>query len=101
MIRTVTKLVTNAKNDGHSSIRPWDSDTPDVAGSRRFKARSVIANAKTPSLNASILAVSFSSKLSVLIIGLTGHVPVRFESAPRPFDRVRPRSSFGHPFPQP
>src|SRR5436189_272383 len=55
MIRTVTKLVTNAKNDGHSSIRPWDSDTPDVAGSRRFKARSVIANAKTPSLNVTII----------------------------------------------
>src|SRR5438445_5263719 len=64
MIRTVMKLVTNAKNEGHSSIRPWDSDTPDVAGSRRFSASSVIANAKTPSLNASILAVSFSSRLS-------------------------------------
>src|SRR2546425_13092579 len=70
MIRTVTKLVTNAKNDGHSSIRPWDNDTPDVAGSRRFNASSVIANAKTPSLNASILAVSFSSRLSRLTIGL-------------------------------
>ena len=28
------KLVTNAKNEGHSSIRPSDSETPDVAGSR-------------------------------------------------------------------
>src|SRR5437899_11794551 len=64
MIKTVMKLVTNAKNEGHSSIRPWDRDTPDVAGSRRFSASSVIANAKTPSLNASILAVSFSSRFS-------------------------------------
>src|SRR3989442_7544880 len=64
MIRTVMKLVTNAKNEGHSSIRHSDSETPDVAGSRRFSASSVIANAKTPSLKASILAVSFSSRLS-------------------------------------
>src|SRR5437870_1623781 len=58
MMRTLTKLVTKAKNAGHSLMRPSESDTPVPEGSRRFNASNVIANANTPSLNASIRTVS-------------------------------------------
>src|SRR5207249_1785697 len=64
MMRTLTKLVTKAKNAGHSLMRPSESDTPLPEGSRRFNASNVIANANTPSLNASIRTVSFSSSAS-------------------------------------
>src|SRR2546427_2077006 len=83
MMRTVTKLVTKAKNAGHSLIRPSESDTPLPEGSRRFKASNVIANANTPSLNASIRTVSFSSiaSRSIMRFGPAGHASGRFESA--------------------
>src|SRR5712692_3850150 len=63
MTRIVMKLVTKAKKDCHSLIRPWDKETPDVDGSRRFRTSKVIAKAKTPSLKASVLAVSCASRL--------------------------------------
>src|SRR2546422_1187568 len=86
MMRTLTKLVTKAKNEGHSSMRPWDNEAPFPTGSLRFKASSVIANANTPSLNASIRVVSFSSSASrasrsITRLGLAGHASGRFESA--------------------
>src|SRR3989449_11048764 len=85
MMRTLTKLVTNAKNAGHSSMRPWDSETPLPAGSRRFNASSVIANAKTPSRNASRRTVSSSSSASrfMMRLGLARHASGRFEGASR------------------
>src|SRR5467141_1228396 len=66
MMRTVTKLVTKAKNVGHSLYKPANSETFVLVGSWRFRASNVMANAKTPSLNASILPVSRSSRLSRL-----------------------------------
>jgi len=60
MMRTVTKLVTSAKNEGHACFRPLNNERLLVAGSRKFNTSNVMANAKTPSLKASILAVSFS-----------------------------------------
>src|SRR5437867_11804909 len=89
MMRTVTKLVTKAKNAGHSLIRPSESDTPLPEGSRRFKASNVIANANTPSLNASIRTVSFSSRASrsIVRLGLPRHASGRFESASRNSER--------------
>jgi hypothetical protein len=50
-------------------IRPSDNDTPEVDGSRRFRTSNVIAKAKTPSLKASVLAVSFAPRLSPFSIG--------------------------------
>src|SRR2546422_3124563 len=92
MMRTLTKLVTKAKNEGHSLIRPSESDTPLPEGSRRFKASNVIANANTPSLNASIRTVSFSSRASrsIMRLDLPRHASDRFESA----SRKRRRSAF-------
>src|SRR5437867_9636762 len=83
MMRTLTKLVTKAKNAGHSLIRPWDSEPAVPAGSRSFKASNVIANANTPSLNASIRTVSFSSiaSRSIMRFGPEGHAWGRFEYA--------------------
>src|SRR3989442_6296233 len=83
MMRTLTKLVTKAKNAGHSLMRPSESDTPLPEGSRRFNASNVIANANTPSLNASIRTVSFSSRASrsIVRLGLAGHASGQFESA--------------------
>src|SRR5713226_8747234 len=73
MTRIVMKLVTKAKKDCHSLIRPWDKETPDVDGSRRFRTSNVIAKAKTPSLKASVLAVSFAPRLSpVSMAGFDG-----------------------------
>ena len=62
MIRMVKKLVKKAKNAGHSETRPLNRAPPaPVTGSRRFRTRRVIANAKRPSLKASRRPVSFSS----------------------------------------
>src|SRR2546430_12105050 len=92
--RIVMKLVPRAKKAGNSSIRPWDRETPDVAGSRRFSTSNVIAKAKTPSLKASVLAVSFAPRLSPFSIGRTRrHASGRFEGAvgPRGDSRYGPR----------
>src|SRR5467141_2013037 len=89
MMRTVTKLVTKAKNVGHSLYKPANSETFVLVGSWRFRASNVMANAKTPSLNASILPVSRSSRLSrlsrLMIGGLDrSQASSRFECASRP-----------------
>src|SRR3989442_553832 len=82
MTRIVMKLVTKAKKDCHSLIRPSDNETPDVDGSRRFRTSKVIAKAKTPSLKASVLAVSCASRLPTVSMGRKGlHASGRFESA--------------------
>ena len=66
------KLVTKANKAGHCFKSPSNSDDPankgSDKGSLRFKTNSVIAKAKIPSLNASVLAVSRSSKLSRLMV---------------------------------
>src|SRR6267143_2166672 len=83
MTRIVKKLVTKAKKDCHSLIRPSDNDTPDVDGSRRFSTSNVIAKANTPSLKASVLAVSFAPRLSPFSMGwIRRHASGRFEGAP-------------------
>src|SRR2546428_2363142 len=90
----VMKLVPRAKTAGNSSIRPWDRETPDVAGSRRFSTSNVIAKAKPPSLKASVLAVSFAPRLSPFSIGRTRrHASGRFEGAvgPRGDSRYGPQ----------
>ncbi len=62
MMRIVAKLVTKAKKAGHWVSNPWNSGFWLRAGSNngsfRFRTRSVMANAMTPSLNASVLPVS-------------------------------------------
>ena len=72
MISMVMKLVTKANSAGHCFKSPSSSDElaskGSDKGSLRFKTNSVIANAKIPSLNASVLAVSRSSKLSRLMV---------------------------------
>src|SRR6267143_2253865 len=83
MTRIVMKLVTKAKKDCHSLIRPSDKETPDVDGSRRFRTSNVIANANTPSLKASVLAVSFAPRLTLFSMGwIRRHASGRFEGAP-------------------
>src|SRR3989442_10695554 len=83
MMSTLTKLVTKAKKVGHSSRRPLANEAPVPVGSWRFNASNVIANANTPSLNASIRTVSFSSRASrsIVRLGLAGHASGQFESA--------------------
>src|SRR6266571_7562774 len=86
MMRTVTKLVPKAKNTALSLTRPWSNETPFRDGSWRFNASNVMANAKTPSLNASILAVSRSSRLSRLSRLMVG--------GPRPESQTSSRFEF-------
>src|ERR1041385_7341241 len=65
MMPIVMKLVRNAAYEGHSSTSSGDSMDPGVpCGTRSSRARSVIAIAKTPSLNASTRAVSLCSLLA-------------------------------------
>jgi len=67
IIRMVMKLVTRARKVGHSSSRPGRRGVaPPAVGSFRFRTSNVIANAKTPSLNASRRPVSFSSNRPAL-----------------------------------
>src|SRR2546430_15116207 len=94
MTRIVMKLVTNAKKNGASLIRPSVNDGASVDGSWRFRTSNVIAKAKTPSLKASVLAVSLAPRLSPLSIGRTRrHASGRFEGAvgPRGNSRYGPR----------
>src|SRR5437899_5555448 len=85
MTRIVMKLVTMAKKNGASLIRPSDNDMVSVDGSRRFRTSSVMAKAKTPSLKASVLAVSFAPRLSPFSIGrIRRHASGRFEGAAGP-----------------
>ena len=60
MIKIVEKLVTNARQVGHMAISADASVRPSSSARGTFMSstRSVIAIANTPSLNASILAVS-------------------------------------------
>src|SRR5437879_6864891 len=82
MTRIVMKLVTKAKKNGASLIRPSVNDGASVDGSWRFRTSNVIAKAKTPSLNASVLAVSFAPRLSPFSMGRTRrHASGRFEGA--------------------
>src|SRR6267378_5561412 len=81
--RIVMKLVPRAKKAGNSLIRPSVNETPDVDGSRRFRTSNVIAKANTPSLKASVLAVSFAPRLSPFSMGwIRRHASGRFEGAP-------------------
>src|SRR6267378_5725768 len=81
--RIVMKLVPRAKKAGNSLIRPSVNETPDVDGSRRFRTSNVIAKANTPSLKASVLAVSFAPRLSPVSMGwIRRHASGRFEGAP-------------------
>src|SRR5207244_7267576 len=83
MTRIVMKLVTMAKKNGASLIRPSDNDVVSVEGSWRFRTSSVMAKAKTPSLKASVLAVSFAPRLSPFSMGrVRRHASGRFEGAP-------------------
>src|SRR5437660_2880625 len=82
MTRIVMKLVTMAKKNGASLIRPSDNDVVSVDGSWRFRTSNVMAKAKTPSLKASVLAVSFAPRLSPFSMGrVRGHASGRFEGA--------------------
>src|SRR6266550_3997956 len=67
---------------GVSLIRPSDNDVVSVDGSWRFRTSSVMAKAKTPSLKASVLAVSFAPRLSPFSMGrVRRHASGRFEGA--------------------
>src|SRR5947208_1766981 len=82
MTRIVMKLVTMAKKNGASLIRPSDNDVVSVDGSWRFRTSNVMAKAKTPSLKASVLAVSFAPRLSLFSMGwIRRHASGRFEGA--------------------
>src|SRR5947208_13946424 len=82
MTRIVMKLVTMAKKNGASLIRPSDNDVVSVDGSWRFRTSNVMAKAKTPSLKASVLAVSFAPRLSPFSMGrVRRHASGRFEGA--------------------
>src|SRR5437773_8281658 len=82
MTRIVMKLVTMAKKNGASLISPSDNDVVSVDGSRRFRTSNVMAKAKTPSLKASVLAVSFAPRLSLISMGrVRRHASGRFEGA--------------------
>src|SRR5437870_13665018 len=88
MTRIVMKLVTMAKKNGVSLIRPSDNDVVSVDGSWRFRTSSVMAKAKTPSLKASVLAVSFAPRLSPFSMGrVRRHASGRFEGAAGRCDR--------------
>src|SRR3989442_13563535 len=100
MTRIVMKVVTKAKKDCHSLTKPSNNGTPEDTpgdmndGSRRFRTSNVMAKAKTPSLKASVLAVSFAPRLSLFSIGRTRrHASGRFEGAvgPRGDSRYRPQ----------
>src|SRR5437762_12932908 len=75
MTRIVMKVVTKAKKDCHSLTKPSNNGTPEDTpgdmndGSRRFRTSNVMAKAKTPSLKASVLAVSFAPRLSPFSMG--------------------------------
>src|SRR6266571_4150589 len=88
MTRIVMKVVTKAKKDCHSPTKPSNKGTPEDTpgdrndGSRRFRTSNVMAKAKTPSLKASVLAVSFAPRLSPFSMGrLRGHASGQFEGA--------------------
>src|SRR6266508_2660532 len=73
MMRIVTKLVTNAKNEAHWSRRPCANEpVPFRIGSLKFRTSSVIAIVKMPSLNASVRIVSFSSRRSSRMVRAFG-----------------------------
>src|SRR2546428_11091836 len=94
MIRTVRKLVNNAKNAGHSFRRPWDRVDP-AGGTLRSNTSNVMANAKMASLNASVLAVPFSSIGSVPVVSTRhrlGQVGFRLEGASGSTGRTPPRA---------
>src|SRR5205809_6580582 len=88
MTRIVMKVVTKAKIDCHSLTKPSNNGTPYYTpgerndGSRRFRTSSVIAKANTPSLKASVLAVSLAPRLSPFSMGwIRRHASGRFEGA--------------------
>src|SRR6266566_266724 len=89
MTRIVMKLVTMAKKNGASLISPSDNVTSREDGSRRFRTSNVIAKANTPSLKASVLAVSLAPRLSPFSMGwIRRHASGRFEGAAGRFDGV-------------
>src|SRR5207247_9982730 len=95
MTRIVMKVVTKAKKDCHSLTKPSNNGTPEDMpgdtneGSRRFRTSNVMAKAKTPSLKASVLAVSFAPRLSPFSMGrIRGHASGRFAGAAGRSDAV-------------
>src|SRR5436309_8950602 len=88
MTRIVMKVVTKAEKDCHSLTKPSNNGTPEYTpgdrndGSRRFRTSNVIAKANTPSLKASVLAVSLAPRLSPFSMGwIRRHASGRFEGA--------------------
>src|SRR5881396_3367354 len=100
MTRIVMKVVTKAKKDCHSLTKPSNKGTPEDTpgdmndGSRRFRTSNVMAKAKTPSLKASVLAVSFAPRLSPFSMGwIPRDASGRFEGAAGGSDGVWVSSS--------